>query len=294
MGIRTGKRSAGRRLKVKKDYSAKHLVNPFFHHRRQAPVRTAKNQIVNRRKRVYRRSWILLSVVIIVLGTLIWLLFFSNVFTIRKIEVEGLDRISQESVTTKAWEYINEHSNLVWLKRQELINQVNEEFNFQTLTIHKRWPDAVNLRANERQVAFVWVENDGQQYLADSQAHIISGYTLSDEEKKQKLNINNHGSQLVSEGQIKIDSEALSFILHLYDIIKDRYPIEDLWVDDEINKVVLKLQDFPQAYLNIKLTPEEQLENLLLAQSKAEESEAGSFIKLQYVDLRYGNLIYYK
>lgn len=291
-----GKSFKPRRIKVRHDYNSKNLTNPFFRSRRKSKQVVPEKKTKGRKpKGSKRRIWLWFFVIVIPLAALAWLLFYSPVFLIKRVEVKGLQRISPEAVSAKVQEYIDGHPNLIRLDAKELSVQVNEGFNFEAIKAIKKWPSTVSLQIDERWVGFILNDSDGQQYLADSQGHVISGFSLSEEEKASYLTISNRGSQLLASSDgIDIETDTLSFIFQLYGIMKDTYEIEGIWVDDEANKVTAKLKDFPPAYFNVSLAPESQLENLLLVRSEVEAKEEGGFAKLSYVDLRYDNLVYYK
>jgi len=113
-------------------------------------------------KRVLRSLlWIL---VVALLGSLVWLVWFSNVLNVRRVEVEGIKTLSAADIRSQADVPIGGPLARVKLGRIETRGAGMPRID--TVEAHRRWPHLVVITVRER-VPVAWAQIDGQVRLVD-------------------------------------------------------------------------------------------------------------------------------
>jgi cell division protein FtsQ len=113
-------------------------------------------------KRVLR---VLLGILVAALLTsLIWLVWFSHVLNVRRVEVEGMKTLSAADIRTQADVPIG--GPLARVKLGQIETRVASMPRVDTVAAHRRWPHLLVITVRER-VPVAWVEIDGQVRLVD-------------------------------------------------------------------------------------------------------------------------------
>jgi len=269
-------------------YSSKTYKNPFFQNKRTAAAKA--NGLKTRGLAVFAA--------IIVISILIWLLFFSTLFKIQKIEVSGIrDNLlgEVESIAKGVAENrLIGKNNLLLYNKGELIKILNEKYYLADLVIKRKLFHTLSISLSEKQQAAVWREAE-QYYYIDGDGNIIN--------QIDPLNINGSSYPLIENlTEIKIDGrqaninkEAIDYILKLFNEFKDKkhnFELERFIIDKEINTVKMAILSGPKIYFNTKASLEEQTAKLDLIIKDKLKNDLTS-IK-EYIDLRYANNVYMK
>ncbi len=270
-------------------YSAKTYKNPFFQNKRRSLV--GRGELKNKNR--------LIIFSILVTGLiLIWLLFFSTLFKIEKIEVSGVgDSLTQEieliARDLEADRLIGKN-NLLLYNKSDLSNILNEKYYLDNLTIKRKLFHTLAISLREKQPVAVWREAE-QYYYLDDDGNIIN--------QTDPLNINGSTYPLIEnltaikiEGRkANIDKEAIDYILNLFNVFKENqhnFKIERFIVDKDVNTVKMAILSGPKIYFNIKASLTEQTAKLdILIKNKLKNDF--KTIK-EYIDLRYANNVYMK
>jgi cell division protein FtsQ len=113
-------------------------------------------------KRVLR---ILLGILIAALvGSLVWLVWFSHVLNVRRVEVEGMTTLTAAEIRTQAAVPIG--GPLARVKLGQIETRVASMPRVDTVKAHRRWPHLLVITVRER-VPVAWVQIDGQVRLVD-------------------------------------------------------------------------------------------------------------------------------
>lgn len=344
--------------KIKKDYQAKKLSNPFFRKKEKKP------------EGLFLKRFKLLSLLILVVA-LIWFFIGSSWWEITEIEIKGLERLSAETVKSEL-AFSFETKNLLVFKQQNIFlfnkskatERLKDEFNLADVKIKKRWPRKLIIEINERPYAFIYYE-DGKYYFSSADNYLITEI-IFEENKPEEIDLitntgtssallvengglvnisetereelatssleaetiasstemelagevkNNKGLELISvnqsekekyfiienknkdslirsDGKIRLNEDYLAFIfnlsreLKLYNFTLDRFIIADQYY----NSIFAKIVDGPQIYFNVNNKIKSQLDNLMLVKN---DKIKDNFNRLEYIDLRYGDKIYF-
>lgn len=281
----TGKRH-NRSYRIKKDYQTKNLKNPFFH--------SNKN---NKQTKSLGLGVYVIGILVIILFVL-YGLFFSPLFKINSIKINGLGRLPESSISERLWTQTNKSS--VWPLKQNnllLFNAKDAEadlmanFNFSKIKINKKLFNSLSVDIEERPYAFIWQEQ-GANYYSDSKGFIIRDSVVApDDLKKFPVIVNETPNTLIEDDYLKIDQAYLTFIFAIKSVAEKNpeTAIDKFLISQEINTVKVVFQNGLLAYFSIKDDVVKQMDKLLVVKK---EKIKDNLSKINYVDLRYGDKVY--
>ncbi|MFA6454453.1 MAG: cell division protein FtsQ/DivIB [Patescibacteria group bacterium] len=270
-------------------YSAKAYKNPFFQNKRTADIKPGwlKN-----------KSKLAIFAAAIIILILVWLLFFSTLFKIQKIEVNGVRESLTGEIESIAWDLARDRlagkNNLLLYNKSDLIKILNEKYYLDDLTVKRKLFHTLTINLREKQQAAVWRE-DEQYYYLDGDGNVIN--------QTDPLNINDGSYPLIENltavkidgRQANINKEAIGYILNLFNEFKEKkhnFAIERFIVDKDINTVKMAILSGPKVYFNIKAPVAEQASKLdLIIREKLKNDFKAA---REYIDLRYANNVYLK
>ncbi|MCU0680068.1 MAG: hypothetical protein MUF50_02060 [Planctomycetes bacterium] len=272
--------------KVKTDYQRHKLSNPF-----KSESRERKNKFSWPQSRFWR-----IAMALIIVATLIWFIFFSNFWSITKIDIQGMERISREEIEIQIQEQLNKkvfyfasQKNVLFLHTEELEQTLNDKYNFEYLSIIKKIPHTLKLTIKERPRDFIWQEG-GKSYYCDENAYIISEVDPNDSEQKKYQVMENRSQKLIDKNKVSYNLDDIKFTKELMLLLNvPGFKINKYIFDEQINFVKVDLQGGPMLYFNTKGNIEGQLKNLQIIH---EEKLKEDFKKKKYIDLRSGDTIF--
>lgn len=268
--------------KIKSDYQAKDLKNPFFYQNSSSSG----------------TLWLLIIVLILIIS-LFWFFFISSVFRIKNIDISGLSRVDSSEVRELIDRQIEQkkliflsQSNIFLFNREEASAQILADYNFSQINISKKLPKTLKVELNERPYAFIF-QVGSDYYYASKDAYIIKDEVVS-EEDKQKYPILENRSDVIKindNSRLNLKEDYLSFVFKLHealayqnDLKPERYIIEQ-----ELNSLLVNFKDGPLVYFNLEKDPVLQFEDLTIVKK---EKIRDNFNKTNYIDMRYGDLIF--
>jgi cell division septal protein FtsQ len=252
---------------------------------------------IRKKKSIFRNRFFWLTLLILILlGGALYLLLFSSYLQIKQVQISGnqkiktreLEYLIEQKINKKIFTSPTRSIILVNLKDIEesivknfpLISQANLERNL---------PDALTLKVEERMPIFVWSKDSGPLFYVDKEG--IAFEELS--EDSSLLRIRDQQFKLgVNLGEKVMEKEMVDFAQQTKSEIEKKigvFPKEILILEDRIT--VLTNEPW-QIYLDLKEKPEKQIFNLSLAWEKEIPPEKRG--NLEYIDLRFGNRVYYK
>lgn len=273
------------RKKLKKDYQAKDLKNPFF---RQKKTKNSKNF----------RYWPFLLIPLI-LGVIAWFFWAAPWWNLKIIDIQGATRVSRselENIARSREDNVRyilfKERNIFLFKDKELSEEIMEKYNFAQLEIKKSLPNKLAIKISERPYAFIFQEGSNYNY-ASNDGYIIKEVEVSEEDKGKYLILENK-SQVVSIGaknKLNLKQDYLDFVFLVNNKLAE-YPdmvAERFIIDQELNSLTVKFKDGPAALFNVKNDAGEQVADLALVKK---EKIRDNFNTTNYIDLRYGNRIF--
>lgn len=279
--------------------------------------------------------------------SLIYLLFFTRIFLIKNIKIDGLTRVSKEEVEKIVKEQLDTKNvgifpekNIIVFSKKKLIKSLNS-YNFSKIIIKKGLFSSIKIEIEEREIAYILKES-GSFYYLDKEANIISEQKICIENiEEQPLdyveNINAEEISTSTENTVNSDEQTRKCQIAEEDFLKDKYYplIESL---DQRVDLERKYAKISKEYLNfatrlyndLGIESDFRVKNFIIDESKDTikirlfndvlvffslkddyEVQRGRFLvlrdqyllkndhknalnELEYIDIRYGDKIYYK
>lgn len=286
----------GGNKKFKKiDYKNKKFENPFFD-KKKKPLKKRKIKITSNLK---TKIYILLGFLLI--AFILWVFFYSSIFSIQKITVEGTIRIEPDEIANIAKEQLKEkklflftQDNIFFFNTKELKNKLMDKYNFKEIKIFAKKPGTINIKVLEKSYAYVWKEDD-KYYYVDIDGYIIKEINIPDIPKNRYPLIENIGMNKIYENQVVIDKNKINFISEIFSYLQEGnsygIEIEIFQIGDDDKKIILKIVGGPEIYFNSTETADEQFTKLIIIKDEKLKSD---FFSKTYIDLRYGDKVYYR
>lgn len=281
-------------LKRKKfDYAKKKYANPFFGRVRKASISNRFN--FNFENKI--KYFIILAIVGLI--SLVWLFGNWRYFKIDNITVNGVKNIPKDEIEKSIRRQMNERllfimpqKNIFFFKKNKAVSMLQAEYNLGNIFIDKDFPRDIIITAEEREYAITWLE-DEIYYFIDKNGNIIV--------EADPLELNQENYPLVeNRGAVKIDkkiapiSGRAEIILSIFNSLKDLggdFKINRFILGDENNKISAKIINGPEIYFNAAGDFDQQINKL---PTIVNEKLKNNFLNLEYIDLRYGDKVYYK
>lgn len=267
---------------IKADYQAKNLKNPFFY-------RASRGEGV---------FWVFLAL-FLAISVLIWFLFFSSFFMINKTEISGLSRVDESEINQLIEDQLDKKKffflsqrNIFLLSKEDLSTSILEDYNFSEIVIKKSIPKTLKVNLSERPYAFIFKEGE-DYYYASKDAYIIKDEPVSEEDMEKYFILENKSKLIrISESaKINLKNDYLDFVFRLNEALDYEAELNPnkYIIEQELNSLILDFKDGPLVYFNLDKDPVQQFEDLSIVKK---EKIGDNFSKLNYIDMRYGDLIY--
>lgn len=286
--------SSARRYSTIRIYSPRKYVNPFFQ---------------RRRARIRRLS---LKIKLIILGCAClagivgWTLLFNQYFTVDNVIINGSQKIAEGKIydiierqlSTRRLLIFSQENIFAFSKRQAK-KEILKNFFVADLKIKKKLPRTIEVNFNESAPVAVWAEGE-QYYYIDSNMIILSSVEGLELSADNLIILKNAllEPQIKTEGTAKkvtVGDRYLNICLNLRQkLLALKIEIDNIC---EINKTEAKVQikagsNGPKIYFSADDTLDKQFEKLLTL--LAGKLSPDVFTKLEYIDLRFGDKVYYK
>jgi cell division septal protein FtsQ len=242
---------------------------------------------------------------LIFIGATIYVLFFSPFLEIKKISLEGIDELKYEDVHNK----INENfsgkylhfipkNNLILILGNKIESDLLENFKkISSVEIKKNFPDGITVRINERKELLVWCSND-PCYIIDENGFAFAQADFESEEIKQNnlLTLRDSSGKEVHVGEKVLDEYYINFVVSLKDELLKETGITitgEYQTGSRIaEEVKVQTDEGWGIYFSSSLPMENSLRTLTTFLGKEIDQEKRG--KLEYIDLRAENKVYYK
>lgn len=147
--------------RVRMDYSKKNLENPFYRNNRGM-----KRDELSLRLKLSCLGLLVLLIVVL------YFLFFSSLFNIKKIPITGLTRVSSNDVEQLARAQSNQNrywifrqSNLLVFDKAKLSQELTDRYHFKAVRINKSLFHTLKIDLSEREYRYIWQEKDKYYYI---------------------------------------------------------------------------------------------------------------------------------
>ncbi len=286
------------RPKIKRDYSRKKYTNPFF----RRPSRQVGLPVTG----ISLKLKVILALLITALVATLWFLLFSNYFLLSNIEVNlkkaaKISKTSSQEIKNLVLKQSREQKrffvfsqrNLLLFDASQLSETLNDKYCLENLQISKKLPHTLVINLTEKNYAVIWQEDDSFYYVG-SEGDIITEVNPTEIKQKQYPLIENLSQDKINNRKISVDLEKVNFIINLFSQFKKQakdIDIEKFKIDSEFNTVKVTLKEGVELYFNVKDDINKQIEKLLTIRNQRLKDD---FFKKTYIDLRYGDRVYYR
>jgi len=252
---------------------------------------------------------------ILALGALIYFAIFSDFFQLKEVQIKGNEKIKTQDILNvvepKAEKSIRVASTKIFFSKsllligsqniqQELLSRFPE---IGTVYVEKKIPRTLIVEVHEREPFAEICQPSGECFIVDHIGVAFEKSAILKEEESLEINVlevRKRGLTLWLEDQIEAHLGQLIMrpdYLRSIDIAYKNLeqgmdlPIEKITFsgDDRVN---IKTEQGFRIYFSMERSMEDQLFNLGLVLE--EKISAKDLIGLEYIDLRFGNRVYYK
>ena len=270
--------------------------NPYFKDANKKPKVSFSSSVTLKTK------FISIIFLVSVLAAL-WFVFYSKYFLIHDLSinierVNDIGRVNEDAIEKIAREELRSKfvflpgNNYFLFKENKIYDRLDNDFAFEKISVNKKFPNKIFIDLKEVSYALIWKEQEVYYYIT-TKGNIIS--VISEEEVRGIFPlIENKGRDLIQNNNILDKDVHLNLVIDLYKKLKDTniFNIEKFVLGNKNDSsVTMKILDGPEVYFNVNENIESQLDKLLLL--KKEKLGDDLYTKV-YIDLRFGDMIYYR
>ena len=276
--------------------SKKSYNNPYFKNANKLPNKSFSVSVSLKAK-------IVIAFVLTFIVLFFWFMFYSKYFLIHDINVNiervnNIGRVSEPNIEEMVRGELRRKfvflpaNNYFLFNENKIYKKLNKDYAFEKIEVNKVFPNKLSIHLKEVSYALVWHE-DGKYYYITTDGNIISEIKL-DEIKQIFPIIDNKGRYLIDNNKINNRDGHLKLAITLYKEFKDTnvFNIESFLIGNQNDSTLtMKIFEGPEVYFNVNGDTQSQSEKLLLLKN---EKLRGALYDKKYIDLRYGDMIYYK
>ena len=234
-----------------------------------------------------------ISVIIVLLGGIVYGLFGSAYFRVTTISIDGTqfldENIMRQQVETALngpiWQF---WAGNWWLASTKRYCQPLQEYNLISCRLKRQWPNKLTLKIQEEPVVTIWQEN-GWYYWVDRFGRVVKQEAPNPASAKLYPVVDSR-DRLVTDRQVAVDTKLWSLIT----------ASQTNWLGSAPQQFIFKQQEpnSLQAVLDnqqiIKLTLRDSLDNQLKLWQAGQSKFAQQLSQAKIIDLRYGDRIIFQ
>ncbi|KKR14306.1 MAG: hypothetical protein UT42_C0031G0005 [Candidatus Falkowbacteria bacterium GW2011_GWA2_39_24] len=265
------------------------------------PGQSQRNRFVSqtlKKRPVKKKNKKLIGLVVLLLFIFLYL-SFSSALKISNLVTPLGKNINQAELEQATWDYLSQRrfwllpqNNLLFLSKSGLFNYLNERFPIAELKIKKRPLHRLVLDLVEKDYSLVWLEN-GLYYYINDQGEIIKTAT---ERPQNVVVISNLADPKQGEKRIDMDLKYLESLHTVQQTMTVNQPdliIGHYVYDNEPNTIKLKIEEGPLLYFSTKEDIVKQVSKLKVLRDQVFPDQV-NFLNQLYIDLRYGDRVFYQ
>ncbi len=265
----------------KKDYQKRQLNNPFY----------------KKKKNKKTKKFCFLGLLLLLFFSfLVYLFFYSPIFVIKSIKIEGNERVADYLIEDLVWQISQERGvfntsldNLWLFPKNTLKEKMYLKLDLANITIKKSLFNTLDIKVLERESVFILKSANNYQFR-DKLACPINILEFSD------ADLNNYPiieKENLSESEfnscLKLYDDYLDDLLKLYALIKSshNFSIDRFYLNSERYSLTLTLNEGPRVFFSRRESLIKQVEKLNLISQDSQDDRILSDIN--YIDVRYGD-----
>lgn len=237
------------------------------------------------------------AILLLIIGSLAYWLFFSGSFRLKQVEVQAAKNFSSQDLESMAWSVARQAKLLpadnLWLyDKPALLKNIEEKYYLNDVKIKTRLPHKLLITFAEKDYNLIWQE-EGRFYYINEQGDIIVEKLMPE----PNICLVENRSRSKKEGRrINISRNYLTFASQLNNAFNERVkglPDKTIFIDDELNTIKIQITNGPILKFNTEESADRQLVKLETLR-KYELKDGRIFNAKQYIDLRYGDRVFYQ
>ena len=244
-------------------------------------------------------------VLLIFVGSVGYVLFFSSFLEIRKVRLVGISELNygdvygkiDELLAKKDFNFVS-RKNFILFPSEKIKSELKNTFKkISEVRIEKIFPDSVVVEIVERKALLMWC-SAGPCYVVDENGYAYVWADFESEEVKQNnlLSVIDNSGKPVAVGEKVLDGDYIKFVISLKDKLENETGIKinnEYGTQSKIaQEVRVKTEEGWGIFFSSNLSMEDSIQTLetFLEKEMADKDKS----KLEYVDLRAENKVYYK
>lgn len=281
----------------KRRYASKKFKNPYF----QRGTKRSKKPLI-----------IAIASIIVIIAIAV-LLFLNYSKTLLNVEVSGMETISEFELSQIVTDHLNEtrllvfkNSNSLIFDKEGLIDKLNDRYLFESLEV-KIQDTSVLLSVKEKTSQLIWF-TDTVPYLVDLEGSVIRGLTILESSALNSQEVHEEGAEVhpitllpifrdLNDGKVKIGSVVLSpdeieniFRFHKHLEVQNIY-----FIDTRIDRLSGKWMSVTTVVgYSVLFDPEDDVDAQAVRLQSVLKESVGNTEELEYIDLRFGDHVYFK
>jgi hypothetical protein len=261
---------------------------------------TRKDFLEKKRARKYFKLQVIFFLGILLIGVIVYVTHLS-VFRISHVELSGNTVITQEEIEKNTQEFLSgsyfwlfPKNNIVWYPKSKLEEGLKENFKrIETINIHLKGTQTLSIDITERKGVSLWCSEGEKCYFMDTQSFIFADAPEFSGDAYFKY----YG--LISSDPIgntyMASSTEFSNLSKFIEKTRELSLKPVYLLGKEGGEFSLVLSGGGEIYFDIKESLSKTSENLeALLQTPALTTISEKDTTLDYIDLRFGNKLYYK
>ena len=230
----------------------------------------------------------------IIIGTIIlYILFFSSLFQISRVDVQGPNATLSQTLDKEVNNYLNSRllaRNWVFLNSSDLKSFLQKTFTGQeTITVDKKFPNRLVVSTDEQKPALIW-KTGSHSYILSTNGRAI---TEQNKQSSSDLPVVYDNTNLpVDVGSKVTGRDFANFVTSIGSFLKDnKIDYEKIYVSDTTSELNVQTKQGYTIKFSTLLKPDSQTRSLkatldLMAQQNKKASS--------YIDLRVDGRAFYK
>ena len=267
------------------DYSSKYFKNPAIRKKNKKKI----------------KPYIIFFVVFVFVATN-YIIFFSPYLKIKNIKING--NINEDSPILSFFT----NRNIMFLDLKSIKNNLLETLPIEDINIEKKYPDTISISIKQTTPELIWItQNKG--YLIDSYGKAYSDISGNSIETYNLENydilrhkylydnipiIYDNNNSLLVLNKIFLNNEYITFIKKVYQELNQKLNLNIIYYGVSMKDYTLEAttSDNWKIFFSLQDDADKQIErlSLILKNQKGEGMDTIS----QYIDLRYGDKVFYK
>ena len=230
---------------------------------------------------------------IILLGIIIGVVFFSSIFRIDKVDVQGPNTELSQSLSGEVTKYLKSSlagKNWLFLDAKSLKGILQKTFTGQEdIIVEKQFPNKLIIKTDEQKSAIVW-KTGSKKYIVSINGRVMS--ELQGENTPALTALTDGSSLPVDVGNKILSRDFVSFAIKIGDYIKAKsLGPEKIYITETTKELLVKTNAGYEIKFNTEETPESQLKSL---QATLDLLASQNKKATQYIDLRVPGRAFYK